>query len=48
MKDVEDIRRAMAIFDDVCDLPSDKWAMALDQHCDGDSAMRAGRTHVDG
>lgn len=36
----DEIRRAISIFDLVCDLPPDKRPEALDAHCDGNAALR--------
>lgn len=41
MSEVDDIRRAMLIFDEVCDLPPDEWPGALDRRCAGNVAIRA-------
>lgn len=40
MNDVDDIRRAMAIFDQVCDLSPQDRSAALDELCKGDTALR--------
>ncbi|MCB9858455.1 MAG: protein kinase [Phycisphaerales bacterium] len=37
----DEIRRAIAVFDCVCDLPRDKRPEALDAHCNGNEALRA-------
>ncbi|HNO77469.1 MAG TPA: serine/threonine-protein kinase [Phycisphaerae bacterium] len=45
MNDTNDIRRAMEVFDRVCDLPPGERAAALDEYCDGDAKLRR---HVEG